>query len=213
MPVAKVSLFQELNHFKFEIMTRFLFVTGFLLSTMLVFSSFKILENQQDLKNIKKTQKHIKLLKIDDEGNKTELDTVIENDDVFVWNGDTIATDDEWTWVFDNDFHPDSVLEKLDFDFEIEEGDSGETIVMKSRKGKPFMHRFKFDKDFPPRPPLPPAPPKIFHIEKSKRSNVIDLSDPGIVSFKKSKKKDGLEKITIIRKEPDEKGAEVMEEH
>ena len=37
--------------------------------------------------------------------------------------------------------------------------------------------------------------------------NVIDLSDPGILSYKKEKMSDGREKITIIRKEVKEENA------
>jgi hypothetical protein len=38
--------------------------------------------------------------------------------------------------------------------------------------------------------------------------NVIDLSDPGIISYKKKKMSGGREKITIIRNEPSEKEIE-----
>jgi len=39
--------------------------------------------------------------------------------------------------------------------------------------------------------------------------NVIDLSDPGIISYEKKDLKDGKEKITIVRKKPTEKDMEM----
>jgi len=45
------------------------------------------------------------------------------------------------------------------------------------------------------------AAPAIKMIKKKSAGNVIDLSDPGIISYKKKKMSDGREKIEIIRKE------------
>ncbi|HKI88159.1 MAG TPA: hypothetical protein VKA38_03965, partial [Draconibacterium sp.] len=48
--------------------------------------------------------------------------------------------------------------------------------------------------------------------DKKKTDNVIDLSDPGIISFKKKKMSGDREKITIIRKKPDDKNTKKEEE-
>ncbi len=44
--------------------------------------------------------------------------------------------------------------------------------------------------------------PFIWRAFDSSRGNVINLADPGIISYKKKKLSGGREKITIIRKEP-----------
>ena len=49
-------------------------------------------------------------------------------------------------------------------------------------------------------PGIPPVPPLRFSM---KQRNVIDLSDPGIISYKKKKMSGGKEKITVIRQEPE----------
>ena len=56
------------------------------------------------------------------------------------------------------------------------------------------------------------AGPKVFHINKQKSGNVIDLSDPGIISFEKKELKNGKEKIVIVREKPSEEDVEVHEE-
>ena len=63
----------------------------------------------------------------------------------------------------------------------------------------------------PPSPPHPPHMPKMMQIEKRKAKNNIDLSDPGIISYKKKNKSRGREKITIIREKPEE-GEKLHEE-
>ncbi len=68
-----------------------------------------------------------------------------------------------------------------------------------------------FAPDFPNLPNVPDAPRVIFS-GKTHRDNVIDLSDPGIISYKKKKNKDGTEKITVVRKQVDENDVENIEE-
>ncbi len=95
------------------------------------------------------------------------------------------------------------------------EGDSAKKIIIrkgisKSGSGKVMTWENKkgeaFDISVPPPPPVPPVPPVPF-IMNHRSSNVIDLSDPGIISYKKKKLRDGNEKIEIIRKEPKEMDA------
>ncbi len=54
------------------------------------------------------------------------------------------------------------------------------------------------------------VPGAVFSVKKD-RTNIIDLSDPGIISYKKKKNKDGTEKITIVRNHVDENDAENIE--
>jgi hypothetical protein len=100
-----------------------------------------------------KTEKHIKMVKVDDNGKKVEIDTVLTSDQPFIWNGDTIGGGDD----------------------------------------------FKFE--MAPMPPGVPMPPHVMMLRSHANRNVIDLSDPGIISYDKKIQKDGTEKITIVRKQ------------
>ena len=144
-----------------------------------------------------KTEKHIKMVKIDDDGKKTSIDTVITGDTPFIWEGDTVGGK-AFHWISKNEFAADSMHE---FEFKME-GDG---------KGMIFMHKGNDCEDFmiPPVPPVPHAP-KVMMFNHSRIKNVIDLSDPGIISYDKKLRKDGTEKITIVRKQIPE--GEEMEE-
>ena len=63
----------------------------------------------------------------------------------------------------------------------------------------------------PPRPAKVPRVPDIMFMDKSRSDNVIDLSDSGIISFKKKEMSGDREKITIVRKKPDDKKIEKKE--
>jgi hypothetical protein len=73
-------------------------------------------------------------------------------------------------------------------------------MIMKSGKGdEQFVMA-----PFPPGAPMPPHAPKVMMFRGQKNRNVIDLSDPGIISYDKKLRKDGTEKITIVRKQVSE---------
>jgi hypothetical protein len=221
----------------YTIMKRILSLLTLVVASFVLLSSFSLRENPQDPPRGKKKNKHIKLVKVDADGKKTELDTVIENDNVFVWNGDTIGSLGNFEWTMNRMGGIDSLLEDFDFDFDVQVDidDDGEkkVFVMKSgNKNQPFVFNFngidsvmeikaRVLKDVEdnlkdvmiwhddeehsfvmPDLPHPPSAPHIMHIKKNK--NVIDLSNPGIISFKKKEKRNGREKITIIREKPDE---------
>jgi hypothetical protein len=196
----------------------------------------------------KKEKKHIKVVKVKD-GKRVELDTVIENDDVFVWMGDTVIGGKALMWVSEDDLKLDSLHQHfdMDFDFEIEKDGEGSVFILKSGKdGKKVVREFKTEGDslgkvfkfdvlkdgehdhdvmiwhndegekkmifatpnvhaVPHVPNVPPVPKMIF---RGKKENVIDLSDPGVISFKKKKLSGGREKITIIRKEVEDEKKE-----
>lgn len=201
-------------------------------STILCLSSFSLRENPQDPPRGKKTEKHIKMVRIDDNGNKSVLDTVISGDQVFVWKGDTLGKD--LKWITRDSFIMDSLHKQFDLDFDFLTDDGNRKVrILKSEKGRyPEIYEFRKDSSsrgsvmilkkggrdtvhfdhrmfpgraFPGRIPLPPNPPALRFLGKSKADNVIDLSDKGIISYKKRKLSKGREKITIIRNEPDEK--------
>lgn len=93
------------------------------------------------------------------------------------------------------------------------EGDSGKTVVVRVEKNGPGEEdvmiwrgprhgRMQLHSPRLPHPPLPPVPP-VRHL-KPRRGNIIDLGDPGIISFQKKKLSGGREKITIIRHQASE---------
>ena len=230
-------------------MKRILSVTATLACALFLLSSFSIRENPQDPPRGKKKERHIKVTKIDDNGKKTELDTIVEGDNVFVWNGDTIGDDDELKWITRNEFSVDSILSQMDmnFEFTVDEDDDGNVFIVKSEKtkGAPMIYEFKSDDDsaksykfeiiaddddahnnvmmwygksgpdhimVPPHPARVPQVPDVMFMSKDKSDNVIDLSDPGIISFKKKKMSGDREKITIVRKKSDVKEVNKNEE-
>ncbi len=145
-----------------------------------------------------KTERHIKMVKVDDDGNKTSIDTVITGNAPFIWEGDTVGGK-AFQRISRNDLATDSMHE---FEFKMES----------DGKGMIFMHNGNDCEDFmvPPVPPVPHAP-RVMMFNHNQNKNVIDLSDPGIISYDKKLRKDGTEKITIVRKQIPE-GEELEED-
>jgi hypothetical protein len=187
-----------------------IFLSG---STFFLLSSLYLIgENPQDPPRDKKTEKHIKMVKVDDDGKKVELDTVITGDQIFVWQGDTIGGGNVMKWISKGDFKMDSIHQNFDMNFEYKIDDDGEgnMIIMKSGKGGKHM----IMAPVPPGAPMPPHAPGMMMFRSQNNKNVIDLSDPGIISYDKKIQKDGTEKITIVRKqvrEDDEKVIHIKE--
>lgn len=216
-------------------MKRILSLTGILALVIFFTSAVSIDEMPQDPP---KSKKHIKMVKIDDDGKKTEIDTVIEADKIFVWNGDTIEGEKNLGELLKG-------LEDLDidfdFDFDMDVDEHGNMFVLKG-EGKPMIYKFKTndgdsikqirmkviadgdcddidimkwhdkaDKDFTFRAPHSAHTPRVIRINKHK-GNVIDLSDPGIISYEKKDLKDGKERIVIVREKPSDEEIEVHEE-
>ena len=186
-------------------------------------SAITIMEAPQD-PPMKKTKKHLKLVK-EENGKKTELDTIIEGDQIFVWNGDTIGGSKELKWITKDEFELDSLHQNFDFDFDfnMEKGEDGHVMIIKRKKGEKdgnvmIWHDGESKHDFlinspgvMPIPKPPHAPGAVF-ITKGKKGNVIDLSDAGIISYKKKKLSGNREKITIIRNEVDDENITINEE-
>jgi hypothetical protein len=199
-----------------------------------LFSSFVLVENNDNAQSPKKGR-HVRLVKIEN-GKKMQIDTVFTNDDVFVWNGDTINPVKHFKPGENADFkvikdgmkngrekmmifvdrdrekeNPDmmGISPEDEMDIMVDDNDTvGKKIIVRKMKGGPKDHMIFFNemgpKHFPPVPPVPPIFPTP-HIMKFKHAGrVIDLNDPGVVSYKKKDLKGGLEKIEIIRKKADE---------
>lgn len=152
----------------------------FSITTVVLPFSFVLNDIPEDPPTGKDTQQ-IKVIKIDSEGNKTELDTIIKGDNIFVWNGDTIGN-----FEMPDLSKLDSLSKNFTFHFSKDDIDFEPPFVM------------------PPYAPKPPKGPHVFHIKKKTSENIIDLSDPGIISYKKKSISKGREKITIIREEKEE---------
>jgi len=192
-------------------MKRILFVILLLgLAFFSLSSLYLIGENPQDPPRSTKTEKHIKMIKVDDDGKKIELDTVITSDEPFVWNGDTIGGGKEMKWISKDEFKMDSMHQNFDMNFEYNINDDGEgnMVIMKSGKGGKHMITVP---DVPGMP-MPPHAPDVMMFRNHNKKNVIDLSDPGIISYNKKLRKDGTEKITIVRKQVSEDDEEIMED-
>lgn len=218
-------------------MKRVLSIIGVSALAILFTSAISIRETPQDPPRGKKGKKHIKMVKVDDDGKKMEVDTVVAVDEVFVWNGDTIGAANKIKWVSKEDFDFDM---DYDFDFDVEADGEGNVFVFKSGEGSAHkVMRFNAEGDSAKQirmkiitdgdheeimkwhgkggkemiiaAPHMTRAPKMIRMEK-KGGNVIDLSDPGIISFEKKELKDGKEKITIVREKPSEKEVEVHEE-
>lgn len=225
-------------------MKRILSITAILGLAFLFTSAITILDVPQDPPKSKKETKHIKMVKVKD-GEKVELDTIIEGDNVFVWHGDTIGGGKELKWISKEDFNLDSLHEnfEMDFDIDIEKGEDGNVFIMKSGKGdKAMIKEFMMNGDskfnvikkgdggdhdvmfwssdegnnemifHAPKVAGVPHAPEMMFFGKGKKANVIDLSDEGIISFKKKKMSGGRERITIIRNEVKEEEKEIHEE-
>jgi hypothetical protein len=138
------------------------------------------------------------MIKIDDNGKKTELDTVIHDNKEFVWQGDTIGGND-LKWITKEDFDMSNMHKNFDMNFEykIDDDGKGNVFIMKSDKGE--EHNIMV-----PDAPMPPHAPHVMMFRNNRNKNVIDLSDPGIISYDKKLMKNGTEKITIVRKQVDE---------
>lgn len=219
-------------------MKRILVIFGIWVVVFLVGSSFSLRENPQDPPRGKKSEKHIRIVKIDEKGNKVELDTILRGDQVFVWQGDTIGDKMEWNRMEKDGFAFDSLQKDMDFDFDL----SNEENFISIRTGKkdgPMIYKFRSDsdsletfdirmlKDGPQGEHnmrmwhgksgekrtvdpgiLAPPAPPRLRFLGRQRENVIDLGDDDVISYKRKKLSGGREKVTVIRNEAKETGPE-----
>jgi len=217
-------------------MKHILSLTGILALAILFTSAISIGETPQDPPRGKKEKKHIKMVKIGDDGKKMEIDTIIAADQVFVLNGDTIGNGKELKWIGEGDLDLD-----MDFDINVEEDGNGNVFILKGKgNAEPMVYKFRTEEGDSVKgirmkviadgnnedimkwhgksgnhmifaAPQGGPTPHVIRIDKSK-GNVIDLSDPGIISYEKKDLKDGKEKIVIVREKPAEKDVELHEE-
>lgn len=95
---------------------------------VLVISSSALAQKTNEGKEIKQTR-HIKMTKIEN-GKKMELDTVLNNDDVFLWNGDTISPGKHM-----KKFRHEGFDKMQNFDVTVENTDGKEKVVIVRHKG------------------------------------------------------------------------------
>ena len=202
-------------------MKRILSITGILALAILFTSAISIRETPQDPPRGKKGKKHIKVVQVKN-GERVEIDTVIASEQVFVVNGDTVDVGKEMKWVMKED---------MDFDFDMDVDADGESNVFVFKTGDDSAKHIQVRKmmingdsedilrwhskggnEMIIGAPHGVHAPKIIRIDKKGGGNVIDLSDPGIISFEKKDLKDGKEKIVIVRKKPSKEEVEVHEE-
>jgi len=217
-------------------MKQVLSLTGILALALFFSSAISINDAPQYPPKTKKDKKHIKMVKIGDDGKKMEIDTVIEADQVFVWNGDTIGGGKKLKWVSDENFDLD-----MDFDVNVETDENGNVFILKGKgASEPMVYEFKTDDGDSAKHIMMKvisddvssdimkwhskngnemffgapgsATPKVIRINKQKSGNVIDLSDPGIISYDRKELKNGKEKIVIVREKPSEEDMEMHEE-
>ncbi|QIA09830.1 hypothetical protein [Draconibacterium halophilum] len=217
-------------------MKQVLSLTGILALSLLFSSAISIMEAPQDPPKTKKGKKHIKMVKVGDDGKKMEIDTVITADQIFVWNGDTIEGGKGLKWVSEEDFDFD-----MDIDVDVETDENGNVIIMKGDGASESMiYEFKTNDGDSTKHIMIKAisddissdmmkwhskngnemffgaprssSPKVIRIDKQKSGNVIDLSDPGIISYDRKELRNGKEKIVIVREKPSEEDVEVHEE-
>jgi len=184
--------------------------------------SFTLIQkNTEDQKP--KKERHIKMTKIEN-GKKTELDTVLHNDDAFIWKGDTINPEKHTKMMHSSDMKK---MEQFNVTVD-DEGGNNNVMIMRHHGGKPgepmilnmdngdnmeivtedvdslgkkiVIRKMINDEDgnhmiYRHHPPMMAYPPMIGHSGKT-----IDLNDPNVISYKKKNLSGGREKIEIIRK-------------
>ncbi len=145
----------------------------------------------------KQIKKEIRTIVIKD-GEKTVMDTVIYGGDteVFPFDG---TKETRKMIVHEEELDGDSGKQVRVTVREIGPGDEDVMMYDNGRRGQRRMITR----------PLPPAMPRLqaapgartFMFRSQQSPNVIDLADPGVISFKKKKMSGGREKITVIRQE------------
>jgi len=177
--------------------------------TILLTSAITFRNDPQDHLPQKKEKKHINIVKVEN-GEEIKIDTVIETGQVFVWNGDTIDAPGKLKWISeDSEFNFDSTMNiNLDFEgmgdkhvFVVRSDDANKAKVMSwsSEDGNEMIF-------------APGGQKHMMVLPELQKGNVIDLSDPGIISFEKKELKDGTEKITIVREKPSPEKKEIRKE-
>lgn len=155
----------------------------------------------QDTAPKKKKEKHVRIVKVGEDGETIRLDTLITGNDVLIWNGDTIGGE-HFAWEFKKNLpHIDSLMEGMDFNFSFNDED-GQARVFRFKQGPDGVDHLIVPHI--PIPPHAPAPPHAAIRHLILDGNLINLNDPDIISYEKKKMKDGREKITIVRKAPEE---------
>ena len=166
---------------------------------------------------------HLKIIKIEN-GKRTELDTMVEGNGTFIWKGDTLVNKMNLMKNGFN-FNTDSLGRVKIFSYDVSDSGKKSTnkiYVFTNKEGNSESGEFagkgnamwmssngrKMLIETPGDVSDLMAAPDIRVVTTGQGGNSIDLSDPGIISFKKKKLSGGREKITIVRKTPSDKNKE-----
>jgi hypothetical protein len=192
-----------------------LFMLAGLLLVALVSTKPVTRTDPQDPKKVS----HIKMVTIND-GKKTVIDTTITGKNVWTI---TQTGDKNFEWVtLDNEQNLDSLKKVIEL--KGKDGKEKKIIIMKhdGGNGPVIIRELESEGDSFKRmtmhleragrgkrmmmAPLAPGVPimgraPVYRYRQNQRGNIINLSDPGVISFKKEKLSGGREKITIIRNE------------
>jgi len=148
-----------------------------------------------------KNEYHIKIIKVEDD-KKTELDTIVNNNNPFIWNGDTINPVNGMVFMSSKSDNS----EKFHLNF-VDNGGQEIFIVTDTEKTDSIRKKIekyigKWDRNLaniPVNHRKTDSENSVPYFLRDKK-NIINLSDSGIISYKKKDLSDGREKITIIRK-------------
>lgn len=192
--------------------------------------SFTLISKSDEVQQPKKNR-HIKMTKIEN-GKKIELDTVLTNDDIFVWQGDTVGGKEMVKHISRSDFgkkkHIKVIVDgdKNDEKVMIFHSKDGEPMIWNSDSDEVFdvfseglgdsirkkivIHKRMGDQDKdhmmfmngPEHMPFPPVP--HMKMMHQKNTKMIDLNDKNIISYRKKDLSGNREKIEIIRNKSDE---------
>lgn len=187
--------------------------------------SFTLIQKNDEVQEPKK-MRHIKMTKIEN-GKEMELDTVLNNDDVFVWQGDTVGGKEMVKHIspsgFDKKKHIKVIVDgdKNDEKMMIFHSKDGEPMIWNSDSDEVFdvfseglgdsirekivIHKRMGDQyrdhmmfmNGPEHMPFPPFPHMKMIHQKNAR--MIDLNDKNIISYRKKDLSGNREKIEIIR--------------
>lgn len=186
-------------------MKQFVSVAALFGLTFLLTSAITFMDAPQD--KPKKAKKHISMVRVEN-GEETKIDTIISADQVFVWNGDTIDGDKNLKWLMEgSEFNFDST-----FNFDVKDLGNGQVFVVKSGDSDDVnvMKWTTKDEDDIIFNTVPDH--RMMLLPELKKENVIDLSDPGIISYEKKELKNGTEKIVIVREKPSDEEKEIRNE-
>ena len=134
----------------------------------------------QDIPGSKRVDHSVRVVNIA-AGDKTVQDTLPGDENLIIRDLDVFDLDRMLKWLRKAPFRIDSLHRNFEYRFLEPDGADDERFI------------------FQPGTSVPLQAPRIIRVDKRTSGNTIDLSDPGIISYKRKKLRGGREKIVIIR--------------